>query len=83
MPVPKRKVSRARKGKRSANKFIKAKAFCACSNCQAAILPHQACRYCGFYKGVKVTVTKAEKTSKKKETKVKDKSEKVKSESAE
>lgn len=58
MPVPKRKRSRARRDKRFANKGLKVKAIMSCQSCQAAILPHQACKACGHYKGVKVFKTK-------------------------
>ncbi len=62
MPVPKRKRSHARKSKRNANKFFAVKAFTTCPNCKATIAPHQACKECGHYKGVKVLVTKAERS---------------------
>jgi len=58
MPVPKRKRSRARRDKRFANKGLDVKASSACKTCQAALLPHQVCRSCGHYKGVKVMKTK-------------------------
>lgn len=64
MPVPKRKVSRARRDKRQANKGIKPQAVAACLNCANPILPHQACEHCGFYKGKKVLVTKTERAVK-------------------
>ncbi len=60
MPVPKRKRSRARRDSRFANKGIKVKAISGCLNCKDPITPHTACKNCGFYKGVKVLVTKAE-----------------------
>lgn len=60
MPVPKRKRSRARRDKRFANKGMQVKAVTACNNCQAAIMPHQACQQCGFYKGKKVLNTKVD-----------------------
>jgi large subunit ribosomal protein L32 len=69
MPVPKRKRSRARRDSRFANKGIKAKALTECKNCKAAQLPHQVCKNCGHYKGVKILVTKAERTLKRNETK--------------
>ena len=69
MPVPKRKRSRARRDSRFANKGIKPKALAECKNCKAAQLPHQVCKSCGHYKGVKVLVTKAERTLKRNETK--------------
>ena len=60
MPVPKRKRSKARRDKRFANKGIKVKAITGCPNCTAALVPHVACQKCGFYKGVKVLATKAD-----------------------
>ena len=64
MPVPKRKRSRARRDSRFANKGIKVKAIAGCLNCKDPIVPHTACKNCGFYKGVKVLVTKADRTVK-------------------
>lgn len=69
MPVPKRKRSRARRDSRFANKGMKAKAFVFCSNCQDAIMPHQMCRKCGFFKGAKVMTTKLDRTLKRFEVK--------------
>lgn len=69
MPVPKRKRSRARRDSRFANKGIKPKALAECKNCKAVQLPHQVCKQCGHYKGVKVLVTKAERTLKRNEAK--------------
>jgi large subunit ribosomal protein L32 len=58
MPTPKRKVSKRRRDQRSANKGIKPKAITGCQTCQAPIMPHQACKECGYYKGIKVLRTK-------------------------
>ncbi len=69
MPVPKRKRSRARRDSRFANKGVKIKALATCKNCKAVQMPHQVCKNCGHYKGVKVLVTKAERTLKRNETK--------------
>ena len=60
MPVPKRKRSRARRDSRFANKGIQVKAITGCSQCNDPIVPHTACKKCGFYKGAKVLVTKAD-----------------------
>lgn len=62
MPVPKRKRSHARKSKRNANKGFATKAFTQCPNCKEVLSPHQACKKCGHYKGVKVLVTKEERS---------------------
>lgn len=58
MPVPKRKVSRARRDKAFANKKIKVKVITQCGNCSEPLSPHQVCHYCGFYKGEKILTTK-------------------------
>ncbi|HJZ23474.1 MAG TPA: 50S ribosomal protein L32 [Candidatus Babeliales bacterium] len=58
MPVPKRKLSKSRRDKRSANKGIMMHGFGTCSNCTKPVLPHSACLECGFYKGEKVLETK-------------------------
>lgn len=68
MPVPKRKRSRARRDKRFANKGIAVKVFTECQSCHAVCMPHQVCRACGYYKGVKVLNTKAERALKRGET---------------
>ena len=62
MPVPKRKRSRARRDSRFANKGIQVKPFTTCKNCTVVTLPHQVCKNCGYYKGIKVVTTKAERT---------------------
>ena len=67
MPVPKRKLSKARRDSRSANKGLKPKTFGNCPNCTAVIMPHQACLGCGFYKGQKVLKTKGERSLKRDE----------------
>lgn len=60
MPVPKRKTSKARRDRRSANKAMKPSNVVACQTCQAPVLPHQICKECGYYKGVKVIRTKSD-----------------------
>lgn len=68
MPVPKRKRSRSRRDKRFANKGIKVKAITACHNCIEPLIPHAACRKCGFYKGIKLMSTKIDRALKRAET---------------
>lgn len=60
MPVPKRKLSRKRRDQRSANKGLKPKALTSCQTCKAPTMPHQVCVECGYYKGIKVLRTKAD-----------------------
>ena len=74
MPVPKRKRSRARRDKRFANKGIKITAVAYCAQCQHALVPHQACYSCGYYKGVKVLTTKADRVEKRTQQKKEKKS---------
>ncbi|MBU1008179.1 50S ribosomal protein L32 [Candidatus Dependentiae bacterium] len=60
MPVPKRKTSKSRRDKRSANKGLKVKSIAVCQSCQAPVVPHKVCSECGKYKGVKVLRTKTD-----------------------
>jgi large subunit ribosomal protein L32 len=60
MPVPKRKVSRSRRDKRSANKGISVMTMTRCATCQAPAVPHRICQECGYYKGEKIIRTKTE-----------------------
>lgn len=71
MPVPKRKRSRSRRDKRFANKGMKVKAMTECKNCQSPLATHQVCSACGFYKGVKIMATKADRAVKRGEKKAK------------
>ena len=60
MGVPKRKLSKARRDSRSANKGVKPKAVASCQTCQEPIAAHKVCSGCGYYKGVKVIRTKTD-----------------------
>lgn len=66
MPVPKRKQSRSRRDKRSANKGITAKPFSICKteNCNTPLLGHTVCMGCGMYKGKQIVAIKIAKTTK-------------------
>ncbi len=68
MPVPKRKTSKSRRDKRSANKKVAVGSVAFCPTCQAAVLPHQTCLECGHYKGVKILQTKTDRMYKRGET---------------
>jgi large subunit ribosomal protein L32 len=82
MPVPKRKRSRARRDSRFANKGLKVKSFAGCAQCSEPILPHQACKNCGFYKGKKVVATKIERAVKRGEARQVQAAKQAKSETA-
>ncbi len=58
MPVPKRKTSRARRNKRHANKGLEVSSFTHCANSGSPVMSHTVCLESGYYKGVKVLVTK-------------------------
>ncbi len=60
MGVPKRKNSKSRRDKRTANKGLKFGSIACCQTCQEAVAPHQVCAACGYYKGVKVLRTKTD-----------------------
>jgi large subunit ribosomal protein L32 len=52
MPVPKKRHSNIRQGKRRfANYRLKGMSLSKCPNCGAPTLPHQACPTCGQYQG--------------------------------
>lgn len=58
-PVPKRKVSRARRDKRRSHHALKPVHLVQCTNCGEMRLPHRVCPNCGHYKGREVVSTEA------------------------
>ena len=58
MPVPERKTSKARRNKRHANKGLDVSSFTHCANSGSPVMSHTVCLESGYYKGVKVLVTK-------------------------
>ena len=54
MAVPKKKVSRSRRGNRRAHDAIVMNTIIECANCGAEKLPHHICPSCGFYNKKKV-----------------------------
>jgi len=67
--LPKKKLSKARSGKRKATKTYALPQLSICSNCGKQKLAHVVCSHCGYYKkeifkpkeAVKVTKVKNEK----------------------
>ncbi len=51
MAVPKQKVSRARKGKRNANRGLKRPSVGICPTCRSGRPSHRVCPNCGTYAG--------------------------------
>jgi len=68
MALPKRKHSKSRTRKKRAHKAIVALAVSQCPQCQAPVLPHNACGKCGHYKGRKVDHTVREEEKKREAT---------------
>ena len=60
MPVPKRKTSKARRDKRSAGKRKARGSVASCQTCKEPIACHSVCKSCGYYRGIKVLRTRAE-----------------------
>ena len=65
MPLPKRKHSQARRDKRRSHWKLPVASLTHCPQCAKAILPHQVCPYCGFYRGRQVLEIAKEGESKK------------------
>jgi large subunit ribosomal protein L32 len=62
-PLPKRRHSTRRGGKRKAAITLTLKGLIICPQCKAWMLPHRVCKNCGYYAG-RITVTKKEKVKK-------------------
>lgn len=61
--VPKHKVSRHQRGNRRRHQRLHAPTLVICHTCGAWMQAHRVCRSCGFYKGRRVVVKKAERLS--------------------
>lgn len=59
MAVPKRRVSKARRGKRRSHLHRKPVGYQYCSNCNDPVMPHRVCENCGWFQG-RTVVVKAE-----------------------
>lgn len=64
MPLPSFRNSRSKVRRRRAHHALKATAGAACAHCGAVILPHRACKACGFYKGRNLRGASVEKAEK-------------------
>ncbi len=53
--LPKKKLTRARRGRRIIGRTLSPVNPSYCARCRKAKLPHTACPACGFYKGRQVT----------------------------
>lgn len=64
-PLPKRKLSRARQGKRRASIKLTLATLVSCAKCKTKIKSHTVCKNCGSYNGKTVVVRKNETSVKK------------------
>ena len=51
MALPKRKLSKARRGKRQSHQKVVLANLTTCPQCNEPKLPHHVCQNCGYYKG--------------------------------
>ncbi len=58
MALPKRKISKSRRGKRRTHKKLVAADVVECSHCHQPKLSHKACPNCGYYRNRMVVVPK-------------------------
>lgn len=63
-PLPKRRHSTRRQGKRRAALSVVIPKFMKCANCGTLRLPHRMCQECGWYNG-KIVLPKKVKKAKK------------------
>lgn len=63
-PLPKRRHSKRRQGKRTAALSLTLPGLLVCPNCGKMRLPHRACKACGYYAGRPITVQKQKKSKK-------------------
>jgi large subunit ribosomal protein L32 len=67
MPVPKKRHSNCRQGKRRASNYrLTAATISRCPQCGGPTLPHHACPTCGTYRGRQVLKLKTKKAKKEK-----------------
>ncbi|MCH8744699.1 MAG: 50S ribosomal protein L32 [Chloroflexi bacterium] len=57
--LPKKKITRAQRGRRFTAYKLKPISHAYCSRCRSAKLPHTACPSCGYYRGREVVTVKS------------------------
>jgi len=67
MAVPKRKISKHRRGNRRSHHALTAPNLRPCPNCKEFGLPHKMCTACGYYNGRLILAPKVKKVKEKKE----------------
>jgi large subunit ribosomal protein L32 len=72
MAVPKHRKTKGSRNQRRMHIFIKPANLTLCQKCKKPVLPHTACKNCGYYKGVEVINVMAELTKKEKKQREKE-----------
>jgi large subunit ribosomal protein L32 len=53
-PLPKRKLSRRRRGNRRSHQALQPTSLVECPQCHELRLPHRVCPHCGTYRGEEI-----------------------------
>jgi len=64
MSVPKKRKTRSSVGQSRSHQALKTKTLSSCSKCGQAVLPHNACGFCGNYKNKEVLKVESKKVKK-------------------
>lgn len=54
MAVPRHHMAKGKQLRRRSHLALKAKSLMKCAHCGKMIMPHNVCKFCGFYKGKEV-----------------------------
>jgi large subunit ribosomal protein L32 len=54
VPLPKRKLSKGKRGRRRSHDALGVPKLVECSQCHQLTLPHRVCPNCGYYRGRQV-----------------------------
>ena len=56
-PLPKRKISKARRNQRRSHHALSVASLVSCPHCHELRLSHRVCPHCGYYKGIEIMET--------------------------
>ena len=60
MAVPKRKITKSRRGMRRSHDALRSVNSTECSNCGELKLPHHVCKSCGYYAKKEIVINNSE-----------------------